>query len=92
MRDNPAFSMIHESDEETEAMLQQSDHADYDLHHNNKSRKQNQHLTKHKVKTVLEFQAFISIKIMNSSNSDFCNSHHCMLSEITVFSKHVRKE
>ena len=56
MRDNPAFSMIHESDEETEAMLQQSDHTDYDLHHNNKSRKENQHLTKHKVRTVLEFQ------------------------------------
>ena len=49
--------MIHESDEETEAMLQQSDHADYDLHHNSKSRKENQHLTKHKVRTVLEFQA-----------------------------------
>ena len=25
MRDNPAFSMVHESDEETEAMLQQPD-------------------------------------------------------------------
>ena len=25
MRDNPAFSMIHESDEETEAMLQPED-------------------------------------------------------------------
>ena len=44
MRDNPAFSMIHESDEETEAMLQQpTEDVGHDLHHNNKvSRKQNQ--------------------------------------------------
>jgi len=46
MRDNPAFSMVHESDEETEAMLQQpdSDTSHELLHHghgNNKSRKQN---------------------------------------------------
>ena len=35
MRDNPAFSMIHESDEETEAMLQPED--DSSLNKNKKT-------------------------------------------------------